>query len=244
MQDVNDDHPPIWHWNPSYGRRGEVGLPLNLYSETWASLEFMPEKSVGMNEIYNTIDFKYQKLPEGFEPECFFYDAILKQKRESRPDFDQVKGAALYASHKMIDLLQEFDLGDSTILELPLFDGKERGEGKYPFQIVGPNYDLPFPDRGGLFHLVARKMSFLPEKSENLTGAGMTKSGVRTFSRNDYEIPLVLALDAKTASAGADIWIEAQFRRHIFCSNRLMQAMKAEGIDNPMVAFSEAAALV
>lgn len=133
-----------------------------------------------------------------------------------------MSGGALYVSHKMIDLLQGFDIGGSKILELPLYEGKERGEGKYPFQIAGPNYDLPFPDRGGLFHLTARKMSFSPDRSKNISGLSTRPSG-QTYKSKDHRVPLVLALDAEISCAGADIWIEEQFQYCIFCSDRLMQ---------------------
>lgn len=237
MMEETRANAPVLHWDPMFGRPGEVGSPLNPYADSRNSLEVMPKL-----DILNIVGNKDRAFPEGFQPECFFYDAILERKREPRPDFDEANGGALYISRKMIDLLRGFDLGDSMILELPLFEGKEQGEGDRPYAIIGPDYDLPFPDRGGLLHVMARKMSFLPEKSENLCGQSEYQ-GVRTCSRNDFKVPLVMVLDAEIACTGADIWIEMQFLDHIFCSDRLMQAMRAGGVDSPMVAYSEQAEL-
>jgi hypothetical protein len=216
---------------------GEVGLPLKLYAESWSTLKAKPVSGVGKQHVSNASRTKNRAVPKGF-----YYNAILKMKRAPRPDFDKVKGGALFMSRKMIDLLHGFDLGNSTILELLLFDGKEQGKGKHPYSSIGPNYDLPFPDRSGLFHLMARKMSCLAEASENISGPAKGPR-VQTYSRKDHRVPLVLALDADKARAGADFWIEAQFSDRIFCSDRLMQAMKAEDIDSPMVEFSERARL-
>lgn len=73
------DHSPVWYWNPMEGRKEDVGLPLSLFAETWTTLEFKPETGVGKLQISNTVRSKTGAFPEGFEPECFYYNAILKQ---------------------------------------------------------------------------------------------------------------------------------------------------------------------
>ncbi|MGL4238323.1 imm11 family protein [Tabrizicola sp.] len=150
-------------------------------------------------------------LPADLVPEYIFFDLrdIKEDYKTKTPDLVMITNGLLVISEKFRDLLADFDMGNSLIHEVPLYE-----------------YDQTTrrPGRWFILHITANKKTVIPEKSENVEETFAGSGRWKAAREND-----VLAVRAD-AAPGADLWIDANFRGRIFLSDRLRSALKPAGI--------------
>ena len=136
-------------------------------------------------------------------------------------------GAYITVSRKLRDVLVEFDLGRTQLFEVPIFGPDGRTPTEYP--------------RHYILNVAETKNCFVPEASEN----------VKQFVQLDATEPAPdapwvaddltdrLAVRA-IAAEGVDLWADTVFRRRIFFSDRLKQAIDAAGVTRRGLDLQEA----
>ena len=125
----------------------------------------------------------------------------------------------LLITQKFRDLLVQFDLGATRLFELPIYRDKEK---------TPSGLDPMF-----MLHVCETKEGFLPEHSIGVTQYTDLRTGepipdsewlLHGFNKGDE-----VAVSASSA-AGADLWGYRDLHYQLFFSDRLKQAIEAEGI--------------
>ena len=149
---------PIWWWD-IVGPRWARGSRLT-YAKVGSDRWVRPHADVG--SLLSILANHDRPFPPGLEPE-YTLDPL---ERDDLQELDQINTEAIRVSGRMIDLLRQFDLGETEIFELPFFEGKKDDPDKRLFEMI-PDRDRPIPGRWGIVHVRARKVAFLPEQSKN-----------------------------------------------------------------------------
>ncbi|NSX54331.1 hypothetical protein [Parasulfitobacter algicola] len=129
-------------WNTTFIMKTENSRHINYHSD---------------REILAYAD-EYQdfiKVERNQAPEYLYFDLYdLKEKyKNSLPDIFKVQDAVIVISQKLHDLLQNFDLGETLLFEIPLYEynQKDRRPGTYY-----------------ILHIVEKKTAFVPEASKGV----------------------------------------------------------------------------
>jgi hypothetical protein len=145
-----------------------------------------------------------EAMPAGYFPtEIFAEHPDKREKKQS--DFFR-SGGALIVSSACADILRQFDLGQSSLYPIRLFqhDRKTPVEGDYFCLNIGE-----------------RKEAFLPEDSLRVKILGNEQMKMRPNLLDD-EIAVSLA-----ALEGPDLWANPPLTRVFFLSDRPTQALRA-----------------
>ena len=135
----------------------------------------------------------------------FEYPDTPESYKKKWRDIFRVQLGLVVVSERMKDLLQGFNLGETSFRELPLFENDQ----------TTPRPEGPF----FLMHILQYRGAFVPEQSEN----------VEKYKYADKWRPAItsdiLAIDPSKV-AGADLWMDHRIRSRVFFSDRLRQAIK------------------
>ena len=177
-------------------------------------------------------------LPARAGAGIIFRDTLDPLERDDLQELDQINTEAIRVSGRMIDLLRQFDLGETEIFELPFFEGKKDDPGKRMFTMI-PDRDRPIPGRWGIVHVRARKVAFLPEQSKNFESRGRVLNypqhpGLVKWGPGDGKHH-ELALDSAVAHRGPDLWRDPQTRYNLYFSDRLKTAIEAADLYIPVL---------
>lgn len=139
--------------------------------------------------------------------------------RENTADAFRIYNALMIISPKLRDVMVQFDLGSSQLIEVPIYKSEKRKDpSRYP-----PHYVL---------HVTEKKSAFVPEASEYVKPIGpyaVTPQHPDALWKRDIRGEDVPALRA-TAANGADMWGDTKYKRCIFFSDRLKCALDDAGI--------------
>ena len=225
---------PIWWWD-ILGPRRARGSRLSFTkvgSDRWVR----PHADVG--SLFATLGNQDKPFPPGLEPEYIFRDTLDPLEPEDLQELIHINSLAIRVSGRMIDLLRQFDLGETEIFELPFFEGKKDDPDKRMFTMI-PDRDRPIPGRWGIVHARARKVAFLPEQSKNFESRGRVlnypqRPGLLNWGPGDGKHH-ELALDSAVAHRGPDLWRDPQTRYNLYVSDRLKSAIEAADLYIPVL---------
>jgi hypothetical protein len=150
----------------------------------------------------------------------------------------------ILVSGKMIDILQNFDLGKTQVLELPMYEGL--GKQLSPSSpLEEPDLSKPIPGRWGVLHVTERKDAVVESECRNVDDGGRSPKGDIQYIGVPYRgKETQIALDARAALEGADLWFDARIRWVPFISDRLRHALQAEGLRVPTLKWLREARLI
>ena len=153
--------------------------------------------------------YLYQPVTRGEAPDYIFFTYKSPERYKSNlPDIFKITGGIVIISEYFYNLLQKFDLGETKLFEVPLYERDQTTRR---------------PERYFILHLVASKICFLPEHSKNVEEVNNSGNWM-SYSGND-----VLAV-ASDALEGVDLWVDPTIQRRIFFSDRLKIAIKEHEI--------------
>ncbi|MEL6101058.1 MAG: hypothetical protein AAFR68_07040 [Pseudomonadota bacterium] len=167
-------------------------------------------------------------------PTLLYFDGRTTAERRDNPgDFVFTMMGGLLISEAFFDLLSDFDLGETQVIELPLYDGK-------PVNKFDSVTDLTKrrPGRWFLLHIIARKDSFVYDASRGVLPAS-------EYGSNTPDVPypedLSIAVD-RSSLEGCDLWREVNFRqKYIFLSDRLRSALAKSHLQLDKLRFRKCA---
>jgi hypothetical protein len=181
-------------------------------------------------------------FPGGLEPDCLLRESFEPIDPATIPDLTVINSNAIIVSGAMMDVLAEFDLGETQILELPFYHGMDvRPEGAR-LPVFAPDRARPFPGRWGLLHLLARKAAVVPEASLDFRSVG-TRDEYSQWRQNHtgrYRV----ALDPAKAWIGVDLWRDPHTPQFLYVSDRLRAAMIGAKLRTPLIGEGVQAKLV
>ncbi|MEM7729992.1 MAG: hypothetical protein AAF311_12080 [Pseudomonadota bacterium] len=153
--------------------------------------------------------------------------------------------AGILVSGAMIDLLSNFDLGETQVLELPLFEGVDRPRAEF-IGMDQPDLSRPVPGRWGLLHVLAKKAALYDEGCEGIDFL-VEKPWLDeppTMGQVPYRSKMtVLALDAEAACTSVDLWFDERISDVPFISDRLRRAIEKAGLRVPTMKWLKEAKL-
>ena len=193
--------PKVWNTSFPNDSRASVGLNYRLSDNELSN-------HVLVSDAFNYPDGK--PLPASLVPVCIF-SQVSGDPLKAR-DWVRITGGLYFISERFRNVLVDFDLGTSQIIEVPLVDRQ----------------GVQQPGRWYLFHISETKSCLVPEKS---TGIKKREIGGAQWVP-DPSTEELLAVGA-ASSDGADLWIDLLMARRIFLSDRLKSALKAAGIRSP-----------
>ena len=239
---VGDDEvinaPPVWYWDFTDSDEGRKSVKARVWADSWQALSIDDKLRIG-----TLIREHYSEFPGSQEPDCIFINTHHPVSR-SFPDLAVMNGAALFVSGALIDLLSQFNLGPSPMIELPFFDQKNISPYGDRAPDLRPDRDKPIPGRWGMLHVLARKSAFVPEQARYFRGpCRSTFDGTQEW-RLDPGENFVVALKAATVCKGVDIWRDPRLPNFMFFSDRLITAIGASGLRMPAFADLGEAKLV
>lgn len=162
------------------------------------------------NRVLVSDAFNYpngRPLPANLVPECIFPKAPgdpLKDRHWAR-----ITGGLNVISEQFRNVLVDFDLGTTQIIEVPYVDAQ----------------GMRRPGHWYLFHISEMKSCLVPEQSRGIR----QNEFVAVDWDPGWSEEELLAVDA-SASEGVDLWIDPHMSRRIFLSDRLKSAIQAAGI--------------
>ncbi|RED10688.1 hypothetical protein [Pontivivens insulae] len=174
---------------------------------------------------------------------CLFVSRPSTRADRDFDDLGPMSMTGILVSGSMIDLLRDFDLGDSQVLELPMYEGLGKQLGPSG-SLKEPDLSHPVPGRWGLLHVLERKDAILEECSVGV-GKGLDAPSL------DYQ-PLyvpsrspetVIGLNSKVSLSGPDIWLDTRLDDVHFISERLRRAILDAGLRVPMMKWLKEAPL-
>lgn len=119
--------------------------------------------------VHNNLDSGNKPFGEKDRPTAFF---IKKSPRDGhlvpQDDFNIGYSGIYIITEAMHALLSKFDLGDTQMIELPLYDATRTLTASRLYD-VQPDFNKPLPGRWFLLHVTARKNSFSYEASRGIT---------------------------------------------------------------------------
>jgi hypothetical protein len=229
----------VW-WFEGFWEEFRLTAPVSPYADYGEA----PFRNLGLlsKEVKGR---KIRFTPEHGPNSLFVSDP---QRGDGR-DFDDLGPmtmGAILVSGAMIDLLARFDLGDTQVLELPMYEGLGTPLSESS-GLKEPDFSRPVPGRWGLLHVRARKSAVLEEKcvgidflvEEPWLEHPQTKAQVPFRSKKT-----VIALDAEAACAGVDLWFDERITRVPFISDRLRLAIQDAGLRVPVMKWLKEAKIV
>lgn len=202
-------------------------------SKIWASY-FMMETANSLNLDYHTdrprIDYvneldAHVPVERLHVPDYIFFSVKVPDSRKSGlPDWFKITDRVNVISQKFHDLLSRFELGETRMFEVPLYDSDQK---------------TIMPGRWFILHVAAKKPTVIPELSEGIMRSGPNSS---VWKRRMDRMSDQLAVRAEAAS-GEDLWVDPLFRNRIFLSDHLLTAMQTEKIKVRQLGLSECTAI-
>ncbi|MCK0096501.1 hypothetical protein MWU60_13035 [Yoonia sp. F2084L] len=158
-----------------------------------------------------------EPISEEHAPEYLYfeYKDLSTHEKNNLKDIFWIYGGVIIVSQKFKAVLDDFDLGRTQLIPVPIFDYDQTTQLDHKCYI---------------FHIAERKKGFIPELSE---GVKPLKGGVIWSPRRD-----VLAVDAACAE-GVDLWRDPLIGRRIFMSDRLVKALKKAKLKIPNIGLAE-----
>lgn len=154
-------------------------------------------------------------------PDYIYFSVKVPDSRKSGlPDWFMIIGGIFVISQKFHDLLARFELGETRMFEVPLYDSDQKTIR------LG---------RWFILHVAAKKVTVIPELSEGIAPSGQNSP---RWKRRLGAMSDTLAVRADSAS-GADLWVDPLFRNRLFLSDRLLTAMRVEEIKVRELGLSE-----
>ncbi|MEM8824781.1 MAG: hypothetical protein AAGF30_14340 [Pseudomonadota bacterium] len=205
-----------------------------------------PELKEVFQFVINAVPNRDARFTATHQPSCLF---IKDSEWGDRRDFDDLgpmHSAGIFISGAMIDLLSNFDLGDTQILELPLYEGIADPRNK----LLGnrePDLSRPVPGRWGLLHVLAKKAALYDEGCEGIdfrVRKHWLEHPPLMASVPYRSKKTVLALNAEAACTGPDLWFDERIDDVPFISDRLRLAIEEAGLRVPTMKWLKEAKLV
>lgn len=127
------------------------------------------------------------------------------------PDFFKITDGLGVVTQRFHDVLKNFDLGDTHMIELPMYSH---------------GHDAALPEKFYVLYVIKRDESFfIPEKSEKTRRAPLLGDPVWKPPCDDGTVAL-----RDGADVGIDLWADPILLGCVFVSDRLKRAMKAAKI--------------
>lgn len=157
-----------------------------------------------------------EPIPEGLLPTTFF--AWRGPHDDSKPLMKKLphltRSDFFFLSADAAEVLRRFDLGGCKL---------------HPVEVLMEDRKTPLPGSYFVLDFDSWKDVFLPEQSPEFPLA----RGSKTRRRPHFSSPDDIAVLSRDALAGADIWWNPNIWGAFFVSDRLAQALRAVGVDQP-----------
>jgi hypothetical protein len=182
-----------------------------------ADTAFSEAESVKRNYIEaSNASQQGRPIPEGTLPRAFF--AWRDKYDESKPLTRKLPHLASsgfwFVSSEATDVLRRFDLGGCKL---------------HPVEVLMEDRETPLPGSYFVLDFDSWKDVFLPDQSPEFPLA----RGSKTRRRPHFSSPENIAVLSRDALDGADIWWNPDIWGAFFLSDRLVQALRAAGVDKP-----------
>ena len=147
-------------------------------------------------------------------PDYIFFNlsGLREDYKRKLPDIFTITGGLIVISERFADLLRGFELGQTRLFEVPLFERDQK---------------TPRPGRWFILHIAAKKSAFVPEASSGVKEKDHAPPGL--WEPDRLVKTDVVAVRA-SAAEGEDLWVDTHYSWRIFFSDRLRQAIKEAGI--------------
>ncbi len=200
-----------------------------------------PYQNLGL--IAEIVQRREVRFASETELDCLF---VSHPQRGDSRDFDDLcpgMARGIVVSGAMIDLLAKFDLGETQVLELPMYEGLGTLMSESS-SLKEPDLSRPVPGRWGLLHVLAKKSAVIEEKCVNVGHSPEAPwLDYTMFSVPYRDKKTVIALNAEAACTGADLWFDKQISSVPFISDRLRRAIEDAGLRVPMMKWLREAEL-
>lgn len=228
---MTDTNGTFWWTNPraATGRRGVQIKPY--FAEVTIEnvmLEEMGELNARLLQQRNvSIMFDDTNRPD----ELRWFHSKVPEKSRNLPDIFEGHMGALVISEAMRDVFVQFNLGQTQIIELPLYELStmtKRGRTE-------ADRSKRDPRRWFLLHVVDYKPSVVVDACEILH---------KRYADDDREVYAVysdetpvIAVDGNVAADGPDIWLDTRLRSIFFFSDPLKRAIQSAKLRAPILKF-------
>lgn len=193
---MHDSLPKIWN------------TPSTLDSRNMRNIDFHINRPV--IEYIRERD-RYDPVTRDKAPDYLFFSlrGLKAAYKSNLPDLMMITDRLLIVSQKFHDLLLRFNLGATSMFEVPLYE-----------------YDQKTlrPGAWYVLHIAAKKPTVIPERSENVR----EKPREGFWGPSGYDDD-VLAVHASSA-VGEDLWTDPNYSGRLFLSDRLKSAIQTEGL--------------
>ncbi|MGB7244994.1 MAG: DUF1629 domain-containing protein [Sulfitobacter sp.] len=180
------------------------------YKTEWSAIDYLDDY------------VKQIPTPRSHAPDYMYFNVynLPEKKKNALGDMFKIRDGLIIISERMYALLQQFDTGATLFFEIPLFEYNQTDRRPGTYYIL---------------HIAEQKQALVPEESEEIKLRG-TNAQQGDIWYNDYNTGKI-AVSAKSAAAGADLWMDTNFRERIFVSDRLKVAIKEAGIKASALTF-------
>ncbi len=204
--------------DPTYTAESNVKIwrsSISSQDRAWTPLGYHLSKKA--QPLFESGRHLAEPIPEEHAPEYLYfeYKDLSSREKNNLKDIFWILNGVLIISEKFKAVLDDFDLGRTQLIPVPVFDYDQTTQLEHQCYIL---------------HIVERKKGFIPELSE---GVKPLKGGVIWSPRRD-----VLAVDAACAE-GVDLWRDPLIGRRIFMSDRLVKALKKAKLKIPNIGLAE-----
>ncbi|MEM7642835.1 MAG: hypothetical protein AAF366_09930, partial [Pseudomonadota bacterium] len=220
---------------------------MPLYAPIQAYADYGHENPVAnLGQLSKELKGREVRFTSEHGPNCLY---VSRPQWGDNRDFDDLSPIAprgFLVSGKMIDLLAEFDLGDTQILELPVFEGLGTPTGE-DSNLKEPDLSRPVPGRWGLLHVLATKDALYDEGCEGIdfrVRKHWLENPPLMASVPYRSKKTILALDFEAACTGADLWFDKRISTVPFISERLRLAIEEAGLRVPTMKWLKEAKLI
>lgn len=235
---MNDMHTScrVW-WFEGFWEETRHTAPVNPYADYGEE----PFRNLGM--LSKKMRQREVKFTDEHGPHCLY---VAQPQRGSDRDYDDLgpmRMGGILLSGRMIDLLSEFDLGATQVLELPMFEGL--GEPLSPSSgVKEPDMSRPISGRWGMLHIREAKDAVIDEKCQDV-GHSVEAPWLdyQMLSVSSRSSKTILALDSAIACEGADLWFDKRISMVPFISDRLRQAIEKADLRVPTMKWLKEAVL-
>lgn len=155
-------------------------------------------------------------IPDGVLPRTFFAwrDKFSSEKPLTKPLSHLALSGFHVVSSQAADVLRQFDLGGCKL---------------HPVEVLMEDRKTPLPGSYFVLDFNSWKDVFLPEQSPDFPSRDGA-SGIWKPKMGTKDDALALS---SSALAGADVWWNPNIWAAFFLSDRLVQALRAAGVDKP-----------
>jgi hypothetical protein len=183
----------------------------NAYGDTTLTESFRPDISY-VDKSLSAERVKRHKAGEAVGADEFpkqFQRRFVEDDQTKLPDFFSA-GGWWCVSERFADVIHPFDLG---------------GGGLYPVRMLASDGTTPLPGRFFGLDFGGRKNCVVPEQSRLRPADFPGVPPLVPFDHRDDDIVVTRA-----ALEGADIWVDPGLFHSLFFSDRLMKALKSNGL--------------